>query len=182
MQFAMNEKPYFEAAFMCVGVIALIVNLTNLKELFTLKFIVATFLIFNLSVLDMSYAHFGQDILYMSGNIMHHADISSFRDESNATFVSMIPQGFALSSFMTFLWAIAVRHVIVGSSPPLKKFVNAPALFLATFIMLAFILKMVKSNHPYMHQIATEEMRHEWPWTFNWRAHQHVFVHLFSCS
>jgi len=194
MQYEYSEAKIFQAVMFLMGLVATYCGYSVLREVLSVKFVFAALLVFQISVLDMSYAHFGQDILYLCGNIMHHANIEQYRgDESNATFVAMMPQGFAMSSVATFLWAQCVRYVMLKHNPRLANFISPKALVFATFLALAAILFKVKTNHPLMHEMikqaaangtdALEAMKKSNPfefdsqWGFNWRAYQHVMVH-----
>eukprot|EP00597_Dinobryon_sp_UTEXLB2267_P012560 CAMPEP_0170127148 /NCGR_PEP_ID=MMETSP0020_2-20130122/20227_1 /TAXON_ID=98059 /ORGANISM="Dinobryon sp., Strain UTEXLB2267" /LENGTH=200 /DNA_ID=CAMNT_0010360471 /DNA_START=168 /DNA_END=767 /DNA_ORIENTATION=+ len=178
MQYASQEKKILEVFIAVCCIIFSVYAIKSLKEICTLKFIVVAGLFAKiLSVLDMSYAHFGQDVLYFCGNILHHADISAYRDESNATFVAMTPQGFALSTIFTILWGFAIRAVIVQYIPKLNTFMSASAVNIASMLGLLFIFNRVKYAHPQMHSIATADMKDSHPLSFEWMAYQHVFVH-----
>jgi len=180
MQYNQNEKQIFEGIIIAWGIFSVLYILYkgSFREMFSIKYLIFQFVSLQLfNTLLMSYVHFGQDIVYFCGNIMHHCNISAFKAESNASLVSMLPQGFALSSTLTLLWGVLIQTTIVSKVPSLKKFLSPSVVCFSVFLSLVFVVSRVKYNHPVMHEIATRDMLNANPFTFEWRAAQHVFVH-----
>lgn len=62
----------------------------------------------HLSHLHHVIFHFSKDISFIIGNVMHHADTSSYVNESNLSFVDNIPQKFTISVIVSVVWACVV--------------------------------------------------------------------------
>jgi len=181
MQFQPFEYNMFQSFLFLLGIASICVALgrsLSWRPLVSWQFVVTQAVNNSLiNVLLMSYAHFAQDIIYICGNIMHHCDISSFRNEANASLVKMTPHGFAWTSILTILWGLAVQYLIVQNVDSLRSWYNPSWIGLQTWLSLMNVIYQVKTAHPRMHEIATPEMLQAPIWSFEWRAAQHVFVH-----
>jgi hypothetical protein len=148
------------------------------KKIFNLKIILLGYFIYIQGSLFMSWSHFGQDIVYFAGNIMHHTDISSYRSGNNASFVDgNMPQGMALISVVTVFWNIIVQTKLLNLIPSLKRDVTPSILALLIVAVLYYVVNNLKHIHPYMHDNAQETWLNFPRWTLEWRAAQHVYVH-----
>ena len=113
---------------------------------------------------------------------MHHANTNSWVSENSASLVSTVPQGLSFSVAVNVLWSILVRSVIVKIDPILNSYISWTLLFSATAAAGTYVALAVKFFHPYWHEIANESMKNAIPFTNEYMAYQHVYVHHGSKS
>jgi hypothetical protein len=175
-----KEGPRLTTLLTCLVIFTVLWNIfdESWKKIFNLKIIFLGYFIYIQGSLFMSWSHFGQDIVYFAGNIMHHTDISEYRSGSNASFVNgNMPQGMALISVLTVFWNIIVQIKLLKLIPSLKREVTPAIITLLNVAVLCYVIKNLKVIHPFMHENAKESWLDAPRWTLEWRAAQHVFVH-----
>jgi hypothetical protein len=176
-QFNHEEITYLNGFFLLLAVSSVLLVLTDLKNVLSVKFVITFVAGYVLSILHHSYSHYGQDISFFVGNVMHHADTSRYVGESNATFVDTVPQGFTISIVLTVTWACIVRAVLPMFDPYLSKYISWKSLFFWNVVCGMIIAYKVKVWHPTFHQIATESMKDSLPFSYENNAYLHVFGH-----
>ena len=176
-QFNHNENTYLNYFFLVLTSSSVILILTEWREVFSIKFILTFVAGYVLSLLHHSYSHFGQDISFFVGNVMHHAETSRYVPESNASLVDTVPQGFTISIVMTVTWACIVRALLSILDAKISKNINWKSLYFCNVICGMLVAYKVKFFHPLAHKIATEDMRNSMPFSYENDAYLHVFGH-----
>lgn len=172
---------FFEKSCALLFVVAVASLLFNLRKLISLRGVVSTMMGYCLALNGvmnlLMITHFEQDVTFFSANIMHHADISAFTDQSNASLVHTLPQGFVLTSLLNMIYANAFVYVVAKYDPVAKR--GYYPLLLAAIFALQTIraLVMIKEGHPELHNIATEEGQYASMWSQEFAAYRHVFIH-----
>mmetsp|Transcript_32374 Transcript_32374/g.84922 ORF Transcript_32374/g.84922 Transcript_32374/m.84922 type:complete len:356 (-) Transcript_32374:533-1600(-) len=141
--------------------------------------VAATFFVADqINKLELLWTHFEQDVTFMLGNILHHTDISAFTTKSNTSFVSALPQGFLLSIFLCQTWKYGVCcFLVIRADERLRSVLHPGMLAMQLAITQTIIFYQLKHNHPLYHEIAKLEHKNAWPYTFEYRAYKHVYVH-----
>jgi hypothetical protein len=176
-QFNHSEFRYLNLFFLLLALSGAIAAISDWKNVFSIRFLLIMFSGYHLSQLHHCFSHFGQDISFFAGNIMHHSDTSRFVDESNASFVDTVPQGFAITIILTVTWACIVRSLIANSDPVIKRKISWKSLFASNVICGFIVARQVKVDHPLIHQLASTAMESAMPFTWNFIAYKHVYGH-----
>jgi len=131
---------------------------------------------FTMAIMFM-YIHFQNDLTYFIGNMQHHSDISRFTDRSNASAVDTLPNGFFACYVTNVTWFIFGVHFMSKRVEILRDWGNSK--FCVAVSMVAGFISaiMLKDDHPTFHAVADESMADAIPFSFNYRAYNHVFVH-----
>jgi hypothetical protein len=175
------EFVFFERFCAVLFVVAAAVVLYKLPTLFSLRGIVSWLLGAGLAVMAiinmLMLSHFEQDITFFSANIMHHADISAFSDQSNASLVDTLPQGFMLTSCLNMLYGYGFVYCVAKYDRVAKK--SYYPLVMAALFALQTIrsLLIIKTGHPVFHEIASEEGKNANILSKEFAAYRHVFIH-----
>jgi len=131
---------------------------------------------FTMAVIYM-YVHFQNDLTWFIGNMQHHSDISRFTDKSNASAVDTLPNGFFACYMFNVAWVIAGFRFLSTKIPLLSEYSNSK-FCTSLFMISGFIsIVMLKGDHPTFHAVANESMKDAVPFSFEYRAYHHVFVH-----
>lgn len=131
---------------------------------------------FTMAIIFM-YIHFQNDLSWLIGNMQHHSDITQFTEKSNASVVDTLPNGFFACYLLNLAWLIIGFNYLSPKFTLLREWASAKfniALFMVSGLISAF---MLKDDHPHFHAVATEEMKDAVPFSFEYRAYNHVFVH-----
>jgi hypothetical protein len=178
------EKKLFLNTFMTTGALGAAYLLydfskkPSLRYLAKLAFNQITLYNTNIVAAFLSLTHFEQDITFMLGNIMHHSDVSRFTENSNASFVDSLPNGFLLNSFCNVIWTVYFLYLL---TPFMKRFgqseSSASTIVAQTFVGLTVLLWKIADQHPKFHELANESFKDAWPFTFEYQAYKHVIVH-----
>jgi len=140
------------------------------------KYIFVLFASYNMVQLHHVFSHFGQDITFFNGNLLHHADVSKYIDKSNASFVDTVPQGFAFYIIVTVTWACAIRAFLPCFDPELSR-VSWRAIFASTMICGMVLQQQVKYWHPWFHEVDVDQLASAWPFTTEFLAYKHITGH-----
>ena len=125
----------------------------------------------------LMHTHFEQDVVYMTGALMHESDPG--RVGMNVQ-TGSLSQGYLICGLANRVfysagilalarWDTKLRIRLGGLRPGIQvALVN---------LGVHLIAYQVKNNHPHYHAIATPAMAHAWPYTTEYRAYSHVITH-----
>jgi hypothetical protein len=130
----------------------------DLQNVLSIKFAWALVAGYHLSQFHHVFSHYGQDISFFAGNILHHANITEIVDKSNASLVDTIPQGFAVTIIASIMWASTVRYLLVVVNPSVSRHVTWKSLYFCVAAFGFVNSQWVKFTHPWMHEVATADM------------------------
>ena len=122
----------------------------------------------------LMHTHFEQDVTFMTGAIIHHAESKSPGLNLEKGTVS---QGYLLCGMANRFWYCMVFYVLITQSPRLREAFDPWVMVALMNLGIWFAVSEVKHKHPVYHQIATPEMASAWPYTLESRAYNHVIVH-----
>lgn len=174
--FDFNNFTQFSKGLVLSAFILLIYDAFYQKTVLSFRFPIVLLLGYQLAVLHHCFSHLGQDIFYMVG-ILHHADTSNYTGQSNITFVDTMPQGLGFYIPISVLWASCVRTLLVRADPSISRLLSGPSLYAACVFGGYAVAYQVKESHTNFHALATNAMEFSMPWSFEWTAYRHVFLH-----
>jgi hypothetical protein len=175
------EFIFFEYACTVLFFAAAAVVVFKLPKLLSLRGLVSSVVGYGGAMLGvmnlLMISHFEQDITFFSANIMHHSDISAFSDQSNASLVDTLPQGFLLTSMANMIYAYLFVYFVVKYDPVASK-AYYPLVLAALFaIQTIRALIVIKKGHPVLHEIATEDGKDAFFLSSAFAAYRHVYIH-----
>jgi hypothetical protein len=122
----------------------------------------------------MMNTHFEQDVTFLTGAIIHHAEESSPGINLEKATIS---QGYIICGLVNRLfYSFAIYH-FVTKSKKLSAVFNPLVLICLLNLMLWFAVSNVKHYHPWYHEVATPEMKYAMPYSLESRAYHHVILH-----
>lgn len=171
MQKKCDEKLIFERLTIAITIIVIINAAPHWRSIFSLRFVVALFFTTSfLAAFDFVYSHFAQDIIYFSGNILHHVDLE-------VLFGTRFPQGFAIVLAMTHIWSNIARAVAARRISAIGNFLPDPIWTLAGLLGQIITYCVGQITHPKMHDIYTPELVNATLGSIEWKSYQHVNIH-----
>ena len=178
------EFIFFEKACAVLFVAAVAIVLFKLPKLLSMHGIVSSILGYGGAIFGvlnlLMISHFEQDITFFSANIMHHSDISAFTDQSNASLVDTLPQGFLLTSMFNMIYAYLFVYWVAKNDRIASK-AYYPLVLTALFaIQTIRALISIKKGHPVLHEIATEEGKDAFFLSSEFSAYRHVYMHHYN--
>mmetsp|Transcript_8539 Transcript_8539/g.12746 ORF Transcript_8539/g.12746 Transcript_8539/m.12746 type:complete len:350 (+) Transcript_8539:61-1110(+) len=176
-QYSHNEYRYLNSFFLALAIAGIVSAVSDWRNVLSYKFLGVLFAGYQLSQLHHCFSHFGQDISFFAGNILHHSNTSRYIDQSNASFVDNVPQGFALTIIITVTWACIVRALLPAYDPILSKHISWRTLFFSNVICGFLVAYQVKVAHPELHRVANEQMSSALPFSWEYTAYRHVYGH-----
>jgi hypothetical protein len=177
LQFQNNEAPVWKL--FLVGLLATVIVCFSFtwKQVLSFRYLIVLFVGYHLQLLQHCYMHFGQDVTFLAGNVMHHADISGFPYGKSEFFAEVTPDGVAFTCIISIIWSMFARSVILQLDPELRSYLDWRALIVATASMGLYVASRAKYSHGVWHGTATEGMQHSLPFSEDYFAYQHVYVH-----
>jgi hypothetical protein len=176
-QYQNHEEIIFKIFLICLSLTVLICFVLTYKQILTIHYLPILFIGYHLQLLQHCYMHFGQDVTFLAGNVMHHADISNFPYGKSEFLAEVAPDGVAFTCMISIIWSMFARSLILQLDPELRSYLDWKALLVATASMGLYVASRAKYSHSIWHTIATKEMESALPFSENYFAYQHVFVH-----
>lgn len=175
------EFEFFEMTCTALFASATAAVLYRLRDLMSIRGVVSVILGYALAMMAvmniLMISHFEQDITFFSANIMHHSDISSFSEKSNASLVDTLPQGFMLTSLCNMIYAYTFVYFVVKNDRIAKQayFPLVVTALLAVQTVRAILI--IKKGHPVLHEIASEAGKDAHFLSDEFAAYRHVYMH-----
>jgi hypothetical protein len=177
LQFENHEDVFFNIFLVGLLATVIICFYFTWKQIFSLRYIIIILVGYHLQLLQHCYMHFGQDVTFLAGNVMHHADISRFPYGKSEFLSGATPDGVAFTIVISIIWSMFARSIILQLDPVLRNYIDWRALIVATASMGLYIAARAKYSHNVWHTTAIEGMQYSLPFTEDYFAYQHVFVH-----
>jgi hypothetical protein len=122
----------------------------------------------------LMHTHFEQDVTFMTGAIIHHAEVQSPALNFEKGTIS---QGYLLCGMANRFFYSLVFYVLISGSPRLRTAFHPSVVVALLNLAIWGAVATVKHKHPLYHEIATPAMASAWPYTSESRAYKHVIVH-----
>lgn len=122
----------------------------------------------------LMHTHFEQDVTFMTGAIIHHAEEST---PGINLVKATISEGYLICGFLNRAFYSFILYKIIKSDARLARSFNPYVIAALTNIGVWLAVTTVKTQHTIYHQKATKEMASAWPYTWESRAYKHVIVH-----
>jgi len=122
----------------------------------------------------LTHTHFEQDVTFMTGAIIHHAESKSPALNLEKGTIS---QGYLLCGMANRFFYSLMFYLIITGSPRLRAAFNPWVVVALLNLAIWFVVSTVKHKHPLYHVVATPEMVNAWPYTFESRAYKHIMHH-----
>jgi hypothetical protein len=176
-QYQNNETKYFQVFLFGLFSSIIISFYLEWKKVLTIRYFIILLIGYHLQLLQHCYMHFGQDVTFLAGNVIHHADVSRYKYGKSEFFVDATPDGVVLTIVVTVVWSIFARSIIIQLDPELRSYLDWKALLVTTGSMGLYVTSLAKYSHERWHKSATPEMSSALPFTDDYFAYQHVYVH-----
>jgi hypothetical protein len=149
MQRESDEKGNLERIMILFGVIFFLTAIPYWRDVISFKFLLVTIITpLYFVTLDYHFLQFGEDAMYLTGNILHSAALEARLGASQT-------QGMAIIALMTYLWSVSVKSVAISFFPRLGKFMPR-AVWLFSGYVGACIFYIAK-NRPDTAPLASNE-------------------------
>jgi hypothetical protein len=122
----------------------------------------------------MMHTHFEQDITFLTGAIIHHAEESSPAMNLKKSTMS---QGYLLCGFVNRFFYSYIIYSFITKSKKLSAAFNPLVIVSLLNLMVWYAVATVKHKHPWYHEVATPEMKYAMPYSQESRAYHHVILH-----
>lgn len=178
-QFHNEELKYLNVWLGSLFISSISAGIYEWRNVLSLRYFIVMFAGLQAFLIQHCHYHFGQDVTFFAGNIMHHADTSIFENANNASLVATAPQGLFFTLCISTLWCVLVRSLIVKMDPTLNSYISWKTLFSSTAMSAIYVSYLTKYGHPHWHEIATENMISSFPCLLStkYMAFAHVFKH-----